>query len=102
TLFPYTTLFRSPVSQVRGVLSDTVEWYVYDVQIEPGASLDRLTAEQVRLIETEQFEIQRDDSATARQLLQFIRKHLARQQSRQLSADHIAVDLGLESHHYGR
>ncbi len=97
-------LIRSgvPVSQVRGILSDTVEWYAYDVSLQTGIEPKDCAVDDVTLIEIESFEPGGDDEATAERLTLFLRRHLAREQSRPLIADNLAFDLGLESDAYKR
>lgn len=87
----------APVSQVRGILSDTVDWYAYDVVLDPGVEPNACTADDIQLVEVESFEPAADDAPTAERLTLFLRRHLAREQSRPLIADNLAFDLGLES-----
>lgn len=89
-------------SQVRGVLSDTVDWHVYDVQLAEGVTPADCTDEDVTLLEVESFQAEAADDDTARCFLSFLKKHLAREQSRPVAAEFIAGDLGLESAAHGR
>lgn len=91
-----------PVSQVRAVLSDTVEWYAYDVLLAPGIEPNKCTSDDVTLIETDQLQLSSDDVPTAQRLILFVRKHLAREQSRPLRAEFLAIDLGLDSGPHAR
>nr|WP_274521874.1 hypothetical protein [Halorhodospira halochloris] len=91
-----------PVSQVRGILSDTVDWYAYDIELEPGVEPGDCTTEDINLTEVECFEPAADDEHEALRLTLFLRRHLARKQSRPLIADNLAFDLGLESPAYRR
>lgn len=97
-------LIRSgvPISQVRGILSDTVDWYAYDVVLDPGIEPGDCTVDDIELVEVEAFEPAADDEPTAERLTLFLRRHLAREQSRPLIADNLAFDLGLESPAYRR
>jgi len=97
-------LIRSgiPVSQVRGILSDTVDWYAYDVVLDPGIAPGDCTVGDIKLIEVEAFEPATDDEPTAERMTLFLRRHLAREQSRPLIANNLAFDLGLESPAYRR
>jgi hypothetical protein len=90
------------VSQIRGVLSDTVDWHVYDIQLAEGVTPADCTDEDVTLLEVESFQAETADDDTARRFLTFLKKHLAREQSRPVAADFIAGDLGLESAAYAR
>lgn len=91
-----------PISQIRGILSDTVDWYVYDVDLATGVEPDACTVDDIELIDVESFEPQADDESAAKHLTLFLRRHLARERSRPLIADNLAFDLGLESTAYRR
>ena len=86
-----------PVSQVRGMLSDTVQWYAYDVELAPGTDPESCTAGDVTLKKIDGLELAADDEAMAAGLIAFVRKHLAREQSRLLLAEFLTIDLGLQS-----
>jgi SAM-dependent methyltransferase len=92
-------LIRSgvPVSLVRGILSDTVEWFAYDVQLAAGIDPAYCTTDDVTLVAVDELQLPGDDEDSANRLIQFLRKHLAREQSRSLRADLLAFDLGLGS-----
>jgi hypothetical protein len=89
-------------SLIRGILSDTVEWYAYDVYLRSGVRAESCTPDDVSLVQIDELSATVDDEATARRLVAFIRSHLARQQSRPLRAEYLALDLGLDSALYGR
>jgi N-6 DNA Methylase len=97
-------LIRSGVlaSQIRGILSDTLDWYAHDVSIPEGVDPPSCAAEQVSLHLAEELHITDADDASAGRLITFLRKHLAREQSRPLRADLLTSDLGLESGPYQR
>lgn len=90
------------VTQVRGVLSDTVQWLVYEATVAAGVDPGSVTPSDVELHEIESFEPTEVDSENALRFVTFLRKHLAREQSRPLMARHIAGDLGLDSLAFGR
>ena len=92
----------SPPSQVRGVLSDTVEWYVHDVVLESDSPTETCTADDVTLTLIDSILLESDDEPTAERFFNFIRRHLARQQSRPLVATLLTSDLGLDSRPYQR
>ena len=92
----------SPPSQVRGVLSDTVEWYVYDVVLESDIPAQSCTADDVTLTLIDSLLLEIDDEPTAERFFNFIRRHLAREQSRPLVATLLTTDLGLDSMPYQR
>lgn len=92
-------LIRSgvPLTSVRGVLSDTVDWYAYDVVLAPGADSASCTAADVTLVQIDELQLLDDTGVSAERLGAFILKHLAREQSRPLRAEFLASDLGMES-----
>ncbi len=91
-----------PVSQVRGILSDTVEWYAYDVTLAVGIQPETCTAEDLTLELVDSIVLGGADLFTAGRLCGFIRRHLAREQSRPLRSEFLTYDLGLESPAYER
>lgn len=91
-----------PISQVRGILSDTVEWLAYDAQLAPGVDPSECTPGDISLVLVDELTIANTDEPTAERLVQFVRKHLAREQSRPLRAEFLASDLGLDSSAYMR
>ena len=91
-----------PESQVRGVLSDTVDWHAYDAELAPGVDPAECTTDNITLSPIDELQVTADDEHAARQLIAFIRKHLAREQSRFLVADLLTLDLGLNSASYKR
>ena len=97
-------LIRSgvPVTQVRGVLSDTVDWYAYDAELVPGIDPAACTAEDITLLPIDELGLTANDESTAGGLIAFIRRHLARERSRFPTAALLALDLGLESASYSR
>ena len=90
------------ISQIRGILSDTIEWYAYDVFLAPTVQPGTCTPDDITLKLIDELSIQRDDALTAERFIAFVRKHLAREQSRPLGADLLTYDLGLESTSYQR
>jgi methylase of polypeptide subunit release factors len=97
-------LIRSgvPASQVRGILSDTVEWYAYDIQLAAGVTPTSCLADDVTLVLVDELQLVTDDHPSAARLIDFVRKHLAREQSRPLRAEFLTLDLGLDSGPYRR
>ena len=91
-----------PVSQIRGVLSDTVDWYAYDAKLTPDADPENCGPDDIVLALTGEMILEAADTPTAERFVEFIRNHLAREQSRPLTAYFIASDLGLESLAYAR
>ncbi len=95
-------LVRSGISesQVRGVLSDTIEWYAYDVRLAPGASPATCTTDDIILELVDSLVLDSDDVSNAEHLIRFLRRHLAREQSRPLRAVLLTNDLGLDGSSY--
>ncbi len=89
-----------PVSTVRGVLSDTVEWYAYDAELAAGVDPSSCTAADITLIVIDELKLPDDSVLSAEQLGGFIKKHLAREQSRPLRSEFLASDLGMDSAAY--
>ena len=92
-------LIRSgvPASQVRGILSDTVDWHAYDAELAPDINQATCTAEDITLLAIDELQLTASDIPSAARLIAFIRKHLAREQSRPLKAALLMLDLGLDS-----
>ena len=90
-----------PETEVLGVLSDTVRWYGYRVQIisEPteGRLLgpDNLELEQIAFVD---LSVGTDEEFT--RFEQFIEQFMARDESRLLNAKTLAADFGVESSFY--
>ena len=89
-------------SQVRGILSDTVEWYAYDVTLASDVNPEDCTAEDVELLQIDELKLTVADDLAAYRLTSFLSKHLARKQSRPLKTDLLTLDLGLDSGTYQR
>ena len=89
-----------PISHIRGVLSDTVEWIVYNATLHHGTTPETCTPGDVELTELETLHPSAFDDPEAGRLALFLTRHLARQRSRPLAAHHLAMDLGLESPAY--
>ena len=82
-------LIRSgvPVSQVRGILSDTLDWYAYDATLRPASLQPIAPRKTLRFFPSDELQLASEDAASAERLIAFIRKHLAREQSRPLRAE---------------
>jgi len=92
----------TPVSQVRGILSDSIEWHIFDVSLESRVNPESCRPQDVILTEIDSLTAETADQTTAERLISFLKKHLAREQSRPLTAAFIAGDLGLENAAYRR
>jgi hypothetical protein len=86
-----------PSRKFAAWLSDTVEWYVFDVEVRSGITAGHCTAADVELKQVESFVAVNGDEAEGERFCAFLRKHLAREESRSLTAENITIDLGLES-----
>ena len=91
-----------PVSQVRGILSDTVDWYVFDAELAPGIDPTACTVEDITLVAIDELQLTAADPSAAARLTAFVRRHLAREQSRIPTAAFLTLDLGLDSVSYAR
>lgn len=89
-----------PVSTVRGLLSDTVEWCAYDAELAAGVDPPSCTAADITLVVIDELRLPDDSVLSAEQLGGFIKKHLAREQSRPLRSEFLASDLGMDSAAY--
>lgn len=87
----------TPISQARGILSDTVEWYVYDAELSPGVRPEACTEADIIPRPIDSFVSVAATDEEADRFAAFLQKHLARQQSRALNASNIVADIGLES-----
>jgi hypothetical protein len=85
-----------PAANIRGVLSDTVQWYAYDVNILNLDKSSNFSANDLELIQIDNINCE-DDTNSNFKLLDFLEKHLGRIGSRKLSADSINSDLGFNS-----
>lgn len=88
----------TPVDQVRAILSDFVEWEVYEPtctktgDLSAVAEKDIVLGKPVDRINTARLATGDEANFTA-----FLRAHLAREESRPLTADHLAGDFGFRS-----
>ena len=92
-------LVREEVSMdmILGVLSDTLNWYIY--VIEPDSSLDiaGYNEDTIKLKEVARLNITQSDERQAADLLLFLQRYLGREGAREISADNLADDFGLQS-----
>ncbi len=92
----------TPASQIKGILSDTVDWYVYDATISDGIIPEQCTPDDIVLSDQDMMQCLSADEPTAQRFIEFLRRHLARERSRSLTSSFIVTDLGLESLAYQR
>ena len=86
-----------PSSSVRGVLSDTVDWFAYDAELAPGVDPSFCEPADISLTLVDELRLTDDSVVSAERLGAFVLRHLARERSRPLRADFLASDLGMES-----
>lgn len=91
----------APSSSVRGVLSDTVRWFAYEVDsVREGAAVGSLAGTDVVLrpaTAMPTFDGSAGDLPAARRLHQFLELHLGRDAGQVLAANTLREMLGLES-----
>lgn len=85
-----------PAENIRGILSDTVQWYAYNLRIVSDDTQGDYSAADVELIEIERLNCESDTNANYL-LLDFLNKHLGRIGSRKVNAKSINADLGFDS-----
>ena len=89
--------FGVPPSQVRGILSDTIKWLAFDVELNAGIEPASCTENDVELTLVQELDLESANEVAADSLIAFVRKHLAREMSRPLNAELLSFDLGLNS-----
>jgi len=82
---------------ILGVLSDTVRWFVYTVNIKPPSASNVLTRDSLDIVEIDRIDLSSSDEQAGRRLIAFLTKYLGRLGARPLKADSIASDLGFSS-----
>jgi hypothetical protein len=85
-----------PAANIRGILSDTVQWYAYNINILTPDKSSNFSAEDLELVDIEGINCEVDTNSKFT-LLDFLDKHLGRIGSRILNADSISSDLGFNS-----
>ena len=90
----------TPISHVRGILSDTVDWHAYGAHLAEGVQPTTCSADDIVLEHIDSLLLDADDQYTADRLIAFIRRHLAREQSMPLHAASLKDDFGLDSDQY--
>lgn len=91
----------TPAEQARGVLTDFVKWEVYSVSLRrPVAPKDTLP-DHIELVLIDEFDTTRASPSLGSQFKAFVKAHLAREQSRPISAENLILDLGMQSRLFG-
>lgn len=87
----------TPIDFVLGILSDTINWYVYTVTPNPLLSPGNYNQDNIQLTEIDSLHIDSVSDEHAIYLLNFLKRHLGREGARQITAQSIASDFGLQS-----
>lgn len=85
------------IDMILGVLSDTLNWYIYEIVPNPSLSIDEYSQDNITLREVAKLNISQSDDRQASDLLLFLQRYLGREGARELSADNLAEDFGLQS-----
>lgn len=85
-----------PSDNIRGVLSDTIEWYAFSIEILNTTKIRNFSAKDIQLIQIDALDCESDANAPLN-LLSFLNKNLGRIGSRKLEAISINTDLGFNS-----
>lgn len=82
---------------VLGILSDTVRWFAYSIEVKapPGTAI--YTRDHIELNEIESIDLSKADDQAALRLVTFLARYLGRLGARPLSAESVAGDLGFNS-----
>ena len=86
-----------PFEQVRAVLSDFVQWEVFEIHVKSSCDATIIDGDDIELISIEQFDAEDYDTTTPERYLKFLKKHLGRHEARQLNSDNLILDFGLTS-----
>lgn len=82
---------------IQGVLSDTLNWYVYKVEQNPAIDRSNYNENNIELTLVAELHITDSTDATAQGMLDFLSKYLGREGGRSISAERLAIDFGLNS-----
>lgn len=86
------------VSEIYGILSDTLHWYGYTIKVIGNANRDRLFgAEDVELQQEDYVDLTKADATEYDKFEAFVEKYLGREESRILNSKSLAIDFGTES-----
>ena len=86
------------VSEIYGILSDTLHWYGYTIEVIGNFNNDRLFgAEDVKLHQEDYVDLTLDNATEYDKFEAFVEKYLGREESRILNSKSLAIDFGTES-----
>ena len=83
--------------QVLGILSDTVRWFAYTIEVKAPPGTTTFTRDHIELKEIESLDLSKVDDQAALRLVTFLSRYLGRIGARPLSAESVAGDLGFDS-----
>ena len=92
-------LVRENVSKdiILGVLSDTLNWYVYAIEPDNSLKIEDYNQDTITLREVARLNITQNNERQASDLLIFLERYLGREGARVISADNLVDDFGLQS-----
>jgi hypothetical protein len=82
---------------VLGVLSDTVRWFVYSIEVNVPPGTLPLTGDQIKLNVLDSLDLSKANGQAALRFVSFLSRYLGRIGVRPLSAESISGDLGFDS-----
>ena len=86
------------VSEIYGILSDTLHWYGYTIKVIGNTNRDRLFgAEDIELNEEDYVDLTLSNTTEYDKFEAFVEKYLDREESRILNSKSLAIDFGTES-----
>ncbi len=86
-----------PVEMILGILSDTVHWYVFEVEQNPNITIDQYNETNIELRRVDVFDASSDNPRVIDDFLRFLSTYLGRQGGREITAKRLASDFGLQS-----
>ena len=84
------------IEKIVGVLSDTVLWLAYSIQLIEGAEIGRLGADDLVLVLLAKMEVRNDTAGVAKDFVEFLERYLGRRGSLPLNAGTVNFDLGFD------
>lgn len=85
------------IDMILGVLSDTLNWYIFKIVPDNSMDATEYNQDNITLCEVARLIITESNERQAADLLLFLQQYLGREGARELSADNLAADFGLQS-----
>lgn len=85
------------MDMILGVLSDTLNWYVYEVVPNNNLNIEDYNQDNIEIKQIAALKITDSDERQAADLLIFLQRYLGREGGRELTAMNLAADFGLQS-----